>query len=46
MFLVSYLPRTILESPAYAPFVVVLLALLALRVLPAGAREYAAAPSR
>jgi len=44
--LASYLPRTILASPAYAPFVVVLLAVLALRVLPAGAREYAAAPSR
>ena len=32
VFLASYLPRTILESPAYAPFVVVLLAVLALRM--------------
>ena len=32
VFLASYLPRTILESPAYAPFVVVLLVVLALRL--------------
>jgi len=32
VFLASYLPRTILESPAYVPFVVVLLAVLALRM--------------
>jgi hypothetical protein len=32
VFLASYLPRAILESPAYAPFVVVLLAVLALRL--------------
>jgi hypothetical protein len=37
VFLASYLPRTIIESPAYAPFVVVLLAVLALR-LTAGRR--------
>ena len=47
VFMASYLPRTILESPAYAPFVVVLLAVLVLRVRPAPARGYAAAaPSR
>ena len=47
VFLASYLPRTILESPTYAPFVVVLLAVLVLRVRPAPARGYAAAaPSR
>jgi multisubunit Na+/H+ antiporter MnhF subunit len=32
VFLASYLPRAIVESPAYAPFVVVLLAVLALRL--------------
>lgn len=32
VFLASYLPRTILESAAYAPFVVVLVAVLALRL--------------
>jgi hypothetical protein len=32
VFLASYLPRTILESAAYAPFVVVLIAVLALRL--------------
>lgn len=43
VFLASYLPRTILESAAYAPFVVVLLAVLTLRLraerrsVPAGA---------
>jgi hypothetical protein len=37
VFLASYLPRTIIESAAYAPFVVVLLAVLALR-LTAGPR--------
>ena len=41
VFLASYLPRTILESTAYAPFVVVLLAVLALRLRPAPARSYA-----
>jgi hypothetical protein len=41
VFLASYLPRTILESPAYAPFVIVLLAVLALRLWPAPARSYA-----
>jgi len=47
VFVASYLPRTILESPAYAPFVLVLLAVLILRVRPAPARGYAAAaPSR
>ena len=46
VFLASYLPRTILDSPTYAPFVVVLLAVLALRVRPAAARGYATAPSR
>jgi DMSO/TMAO reductase YedYZ heme-binding membrane subunit len=44
LFLASYLPRTILGSPAYAPFVVVLLAVLALR-LRAG-RRYVAEPLR
>ena len=44
VFLASYLPRTILESPAYAPFVVVLLAVLALR-LTAGRRSVVAALS-
>jgi sulfoxide reductase heme-binding subunit YedZ len=43
VFLASYLPRTILESPAYAPFVVVLLAVLALRLRPVPARRYAPA---
>ena len=43
VFMASYLPRTILDSPAYAPFVVVLLAVLVLRVRPAPARGYAAA---
>ena len=38
VFLASYLPRTILESPAYAPFVVVLLAVLAMHVT--GGRRY------
>ena len=33
VFLASYLPRTILESPASAPFVVVLVAVLALRLV-------------
>lgn len=32
VFVASYLPRTILESPAYAPFVLVLLAVLGLRL--------------
>ena len=32
VFLASYLPRTIVESAAYAPFVVVLLVVLALRL--------------
>lgn len=41
VFLASYLPRTILESPAYAAFVLVLLAVLALR-LTAGRRYVAA----
>jgi hypothetical protein len=41
VFLASYLPRTILVSPAYAPFVVVLLAVLALRLRPAPARRWA-----
>jgi DMSO/TMAO reductase YedYZ heme-binding membrane subunit len=40
VFLASYLPRTILESPAYAPFVVVLLVVLGLR-LSAGRRSVA-----
>ena len=43
VFLASYLPRAILESPAYAPFVIVLLAVLALRLRPAPARSYARA---
>ena len=43
VFMASYLPRTILESPAYAPFVLVLLAVLVVRVRPAPARGYAAA---
>jgi len=41
VFLASYLPRTILESPAYLPFVIVLVAVLALRLWPAPARSYA-----
>ena len=37
----------LVQSPAYAPFVLVLLAVLVLRVRPAPARGYAAAaPSR
>ena len=41
VFLAAYLPRTILASPAYAPFVIVLLAVLVLRLRPAPARGYA-----
>ncbi len=41
VFLASYLPRAILESPAYAPFVVVLLAVLTLRAT--AGRRYVAA---
>ena len=43
VFVAAYVPRTIVESPAYASFVVVLLAVFALRMLPAPARGYAAA---
>jgi len=44
VFLASYLPRVILETPAYAPFVAVLLAVLVLRLRPAPARGYAPTP--